>query len=117
MDRIAAADPDRRFHLVKLKNLWNAEQYKGVNSQWRAPETGTRCEMQFHTSESLDAKELTHQAYERIRAAAALPTEERDFAEEQALDDFQSRANALLVTPPGADAIEDFREKPEKNID
>jgi hypothetical protein len=104
------------FHLVKLKNLWHAEQYKGVNSQWRAPETGTRCEMQFHTSESLDAKELTHQAYERIRAAAALPTEERDFAEEQALEDFQSRANAVLVTPPGADAIEDFREKPEKNI-
>jgi hypothetical protein len=58
------------FQLVKLKNLWHAEQYKGVNSQWRAPETGTRCEMQFHTSESLEAKELTHQAYERIRAAA-----------------------------------------------
>jgi hypothetical protein len=72
--------------------------------------------MQFHTPESLDAKELTHQAYERIRAAAALPTEERDFAEEQALDDFQSRANAVLVTPPGAGAIGDFREKPEKNI-
>jgi hypothetical protein len=104
------------FHLVKLKNLWHAEQYKGVNSQWRAPETGTRCEMQFHTSESLDAKELTHQAYERIRAAAALPTQERDFTEEQALEDFQSRANAVIVTPPGADAIEDFREKPEKNI-
>jgi hypothetical protein len=112
VDRIKAEG----FHLVKLKNLWHAEQYKGVNSQWRAPETGTRCEMQFHTSESLDAKELTHQAYERIRAAAALPTEERDFAEEQALEDFQSRANAVLVTPPGADAIEDFREKPEKNI-
>jgi hypothetical protein len=112
VDRIKAEG----FHLVKLRNLWHAEQYKGVNSQWWAPETGTRCEMQFHTSESLDAKELTHQAYERIRAAAALPTEERDFAEEQALEDFQSRANAVLVTPPGADAIEDFREKPEKNI-
>jgi hypothetical protein len=112
VDRIKAEG----FHLVKLKNLWHAEQYKGVNSQWRAPETGTRCEMQFHTSESLDVKELTHQAYERIRAAAALPTAERDFAEEQALEDFQTRANAVLVTPPGADAIEDFREKPEKNI-
>jgi len=104
------------FQLVRLKNLWHADQYKGVNSQWRAPETGTRCEMQFHTSESLEAKELTHQAYERIRAAAALRTEERDFAEEQLLEDFQSRANAALVTPPGTDAIEDFRRKPEKKI-
>jgi hypothetical protein len=104
------------FHLVKLKNLWHAEQYKGVNSQWRAPETETRCEMQFHTSESLEAKELTHEAYERIRAAAAQPRDERDLAEEQELEDFQSRANAIIVTPPGTDAIENFREKPEKRI-
>jgi len=103
------------FQLTRLKNLWHTHQYKGVNSQWRAPETGTRCEIQFHTGESLEAKELTHQAYERIRAAGALPTEERDFAEEQALEGFQSRANAALVTPPGTDAIEVFRRRSEKN--
>jgi hypothetical protein len=96
------------FQLIKLKNLWHADQYKGVNSQWHAPETGTRCEMQFHTSESLEAKELTHQAYERIRTAMALPEEQRDAAEEQALKEFQHRANALLRTPPGTDAISDF---------
>ena len=96
------------FQLIKLKNLWHADQYKGVNSQWRAPETGTRCEMQFHSSESLAAKELTHQAYERIRTAVALPQEQRDAAEEQALKEFQHRANALLRTPPGTDAISDF---------
>lgn len=103
------------FRLVRLKNLWHAEQYKGINTQWRAPETGTRCEVQFHTSESLEAKELTHQAYERVRASAALPAEERDFTEEQALEHFQSRSNAALATPPGTDAIEDFRKKPEKS--
>jgi hypothetical protein len=96
------------FQLIKLKNLWHADQYKGVNSQWRAPETGTRCEMQFHTSESLEAKELTHQAYERIRTAVALPEEQRDAAEEHALKEFQHRANGLLRTPPGTDAISDF---------
>ena len=53
------------FELLKLKNLWHSDQYKGINSQWRRPETGTRFEMQFHTPESLDAKELTHEAYER----------------------------------------------------
>ena len=37
------------FELIKLKNLWAKEQYKGINSQWRVPETGLRFEMQFHT--------------------------------------------------------------------
>ncbi len=55
------------FELIKLKNIWHSDQYKGINSQWRCPETGTRFEMQFHTPESLDAKELTHKAYERLR--------------------------------------------------
>jgi hypothetical protein len=104
IDRIKAEG----FQLIRLKNLWHAEQYKGVNSQWRAPGTGTRCEMQFHTAESLEAKELTHQAYERIRAAAVLPAEQRDAVEEQALKDFQRRANASLRTPPGTNAISDF---------
>jgi hypothetical protein len=40
------------FELVKLKNLWTADRYKGINSQWRRPDTGTRFEMQFHTPES-----------------------------------------------------------------
>jgi hypothetical protein len=99
------------FELVKLKNLWHAEQYKGVNSQWRLAATGTRFEMQFHTPESREAKELTHEAYERIRLAAASTEEERDFAEERELENFQRRANALLMTPPGADVIEDFPQK------
>ena len=59
------------FELVKLKNLWTEEQYKGINSQWRRPETGLRFEVQFHTPESLEAKELTHKAYERIRGPAS----------------------------------------------
>ena len=102
------------FQLIKLKNLWHGDQYKGANSQWRAPETGTRCEMQFHTSESLEAKQLTHPAYERIRTAVALPGERRDAVEEQALKEFQRRANALLRTPPGTDAISDFPRKKEQ---
>jgi hypothetical protein len=55
------------FELVKLKNLWEKEHYKGINSQWRHPDTGLRFEIQFHTPESLEAKELTHGAYERLR--------------------------------------------------
>jgi hypothetical protein len=92
------------FQLIKLKNLWHAEQYKGVNSQWRASETGTRCEIQFHTVEGLEAKELTHEANERIRGRSSSPAEERE------LEDFQRRANALLVTPPGTDRIRNLPE-------
>ena len=102
------ADVDRfkaeGFELIKLKNLWSGDQYKGINSQWRRPETGLRFEMQFHTLESLEAKELTHKAYERIRSSASA-------VERRELEAFQSQVNALIVTPPGAAGIEDFPEK------
>jgi hypothetical protein len=90
---------------VKLKNLWSDEQYKGINSQWRRPETGLRIEVQFHTPASLEAKELTHKAYERIRSPDTSPTERDE------LEAFQRRVNALLDTPPGTTDIRDFPEK------
>jgi hypothetical protein len=90
---------------VKLKNLWSDEQYKGINSQWRRPETGLRIEVQFHTPASLEAKELTHKAYERIRSPDSSPTERDE------LEAFQRRVNALLDTPPGTTDIRDFPEK------
>jgi hypothetical protein len=92
------------FELMKMKNLWAQEQYKGINSQWRRPETGLRFEVQFHTQESLEAKEVTHGAYERIRGSVT-PTERA------ALEDFQLRANAFLVAPDGTAEIKDYPEK------
>ncbi|HEX7162711.1 MAG TPA: hypothetical protein VF223_15920 [Trebonia sp.] len=103
------ADVDRLkaegFELIKLKNLWSDNQYKGINSQWRRLETGSRFEMQFHTPESLEAKELTHQAYERIRGSDATPTERREARA------FQRQVNALLPIPLGTDRIKDYPEK------
>jgi hypothetical protein len=93
------------FEEVKLKNLWSDQQYKGINSQWRRPETGLRIEVQFHTPASLEAKELTHKAYERIRNPDTSP------AERDELEAFQRRVNALLDTPPGTTEIPDFPEK------
>jgi hypothetical protein len=93
------------FEELKLKNLWSDEQYKGINSQWRRPETGLRIEVQFHTPASLEAKELTHKAYERIRSAGTSPTERNE------LEAFQRRVNALLDTPLGTNEIPDFPEK------
>jgi len=93
------------FELIKLKNLWDSNQYKGVNSQWRRPDTGSRFEMQFHTFESLEAKELTHEAYERIRGSDVTTAERREARV------FQHRVNAALATPPGTDRIKDYPEK------
>jgi hypothetical protein len=93
-----------RFELIKLKNLWADEQYKGINSQWCRPETGLRFEVQFHTSESLEAKELTHEAYERIRGSVS-------DVERAELESFQRRVNAYLVTPEQTVEIKDFPEK------
>lgn len=92
------------FELIKLKNLWADNQYKGINSQWRRPGTGLGIEVQFHTPESLEAKELTHKAYERIRSPVSS-------AERQELEAFQRQANAFLVTPEGTQEIDDYPEK------
>jgi hypothetical protein len=92
------------FELIKLKNLWANEQYKGINSQWRRPETGLRFEVQFHTQESLEAKELTHEAYERIRGPVSV-------TERAELEGLQRRVNAFLVTPEDIATIKDYPEK------
>ena len=94
------------FELIKLKNLWAKDQYKGINSQWRNPDTGVRFEMQFHTPESLEAKELTHKAYERLRSPLTSKAEEKE------LEDYQRRVNALIKVPPNVFEIEDY--PPEK---
>jgi hypothetical protein len=63
--------------------------------------------VQFHTEESLQAKELTHGAYERLRR----PVNETTPVERDELEEFQVRANALLVAPRGSEDINDFPER------
>ena len=94
------------YELLKLKNLWAKDQYKGVNSQWLRPATGLRFEVQFHTPQSREAKELTHQAYERLRD----PLTSR--AEETELEAYQRRVNAFVKRPPDVFRIENY--PPEK---
>jgi hypothetical protein len=103
VERLKAAG----FEEVKLKNLWSSSQYKGINTQWRRPETGLRFEVQFHTTESLGAKELTHGAYERLRR----PEDETTPVERDELEEFQRRVNVLLVAPPGSEEIREFPER------
>jgi hypothetical protein len=93
---------DAGFEPMKVKNYWGDPEYKGINSQWRDPTTGQRFEVQFHTSASRDAKEFTHDAYERLRAGSF------DDEEELELERFQREVAAAVPVPAGAGLIPDY---------
>lgn len=93
---------DQGFELEKVKNTWSGEQYKGINSQWIDPDSGQRFEVQFHTRISFEAKQLTHNAYERLR------TKQADAFEELVLEAFQRKVTTEVPVPPGAADIPDY---------
>jgi hypothetical protein len=94
------------FTQVERRNTWSSDQYKGINTQWLEPQSGVRFEVQFHTQASLEAKELTHRAYERIRTVIeSTPTAERETAE---LRLFQHQANSVIPIPLGVSDIDDY---------
>jgi hypothetical protein len=105
------ADVDRlksqRLVLDRLKNTWGSEQYKGINTQWVEPGSRVRFEVQFHTQASLEAKELTHEAYEHLRSITERTPETERESEE--LEAFQSEANTQVPIPPDVNIIEDYR--------
>ena len=68
---------DQGFVLQKLRNYWSDDKYNGINSQWIEPDSGQRFEVQFHTSISFEAKQLTHLAYERLRTPISLISSSR----------------------------------------
>lgn len=87
------------FELVELRNSWTSEEYKGINSRWRVPESGQLFEIQFHTEASFQAKQETHPAYEKLRDPAASETEQEEAAE------FQRQVAARVPIPAGAPDI------------
>jgi hypothetical protein len=91
------------FTLDKVKNSWSDDQYKGINSQWIERDTGQRFEVQFHTRISLEAKQLTHDAYARLR------TLQTDKFEEMVLEAFQKKISSEVPIPPGAAEIPDYK--------
>lgn len=98
----------RGFIQIERRNTWTSEQYKGINSRWREPESGLQFEVQFHTRISFEAKELTHKAYERIRSSAKDP-------ERAVLQEFQRTVCAMIPLPPGVTEYEDY--SPERRDD
>jgi hypothetical protein len=87
---------------VDLRNTWAGEEYKGINSRWRVPESGQLFEVQFHTQSSFEAKQETHLAYEKIRDPAT-PKPERE-----ELMAYQREVSARIHIPPGAPGIPNY---------
>jgi hypothetical protein len=96
---------DQGFELCKLKNSWSKEEYQGINSQWIEPDSGQRFEVQFHTCISFEAKQLTHDAYERLRSG------QLDEFEKMVLKAFQRKVSADVPAPLGATDIPDYPER------
>ncbi|MBO0831269.1 MAG: hypothetical protein J2P29_04795 [Actinobacteria bacterium] len=87
------------FELTECRNSWTSEEYKGINSRWREPETGQLFEIQFHTQASFEAKQVTHSAYEKLRT---LPP---DHAEVRELRAHQREVTAKIPIPRGAQEL------------
>jgi hypothetical protein len=96
---------DQGFLLQKLRNYWSDEKYSGINSQWRDPDSDQLFEVQFHTRISFEAKQLTHHAYERLRAPQ--PNKPDKF-EQMVLEAFEKKVTADVPVPPGATDIPDY---------
>jgi hypothetical protein len=63
----------------RIKNFWDTgDDYQGINAKVRHP-SGFEFELQFHTPESLKAKEQTHPHYEEFRTAKDAKTKVKIF--------------------------------------
>ena len=97
---------DRGFQPFDRVNSWEADEYKGINSRWRDPDSGLLFEVQFHTRASFEAKQLTHRAYERLRNPATSDIERGE------LQEFQRKVSAEIPIPPRVTDIEDYSPEP-----
>ena len=94
----------RGYAMEFCRNSWENPQYRGVNTRWREP-TGQLFEVQFHTPESFNAKQLTHDAYERIRNPNTTDLERDE------LHSFQESASTIIPLPAGALSIPNYRKR------
>jgi hypothetical protein len=93
------------YELITRRPSWDNPDYKGVNSQWRDPDSGLLFEVQFHTHASWEAKQRTHLAYEQLADPRTGP-EERE-----RLDAYQREIAASVPMPPGALEIPYYHKK------
>ena len=93
------------YQLRLLRPSWGDPDYKGINSRWRDAEHGVDFEVQLHTPESWEAKQATHDIYEKIADPRTGP------AERSQLERKQRRVAAEITVPDGAEKIPYYRVK------
>ena len=64
------------YKVQRVKNTFNddTKSYKGVNTVVESP-TGYKFELQYHTPESMEVKEINHKLYEKSRLDTTLENE------------------------------------------
>jgi len=93
------------FDLIIRRPRWDGEEYKGINSQWRDPDSDVTFEIQFHTHASWEAKQRNHFAYERLSDPRTSP------GERESLSRFQRQVATSVPIPPGALDIPHYRKE------
>jgi hypothetical protein len=91
------------YELIRLANRWGGDEYKGVNSRWSDPGSGQHFEVQFPTPASWEAKQKTHEAYEKI------DNPETPVSEVEKLRSYQRSISDSLEVPSHWDDIRDYR--------
>jgi hypothetical protein len=90
------------FERFDRRNSWQHDEYKGINSRWRVPDSDQLFEVQFHTEASLAAKEETHDAYKQLRT---LPEDDAVVGQ---LHAYQREVTAKVPVPSDALDISDY---------
>jgi hypothetical protein len=97
-EQALASLEQKGYTVDRIKNTWQpGNPYKGVNVVLTSPD-GHPFELQFHTPESFQVKQMTHVDYEIFRESTVL-------AERQAAFDRMAQVSAHLVHPPGVEQL------------
>ena len=91
------------YELEVRRNSWSSEEYKGINTRWFDPASEKLFEIQLHTQDSWQAKQQTHQAYERMKDPRTPPSEV------MWLREYQKLISEAVPIPSGAPDIPEYR--------
>jgi hypothetical protein len=96
---------DEDYELIEMKPSWHTDEYKGTNSRWRDSSSGVLFEVQWHTPASWEAKQKTHDAYEKIDDPST-PIEEKE-----RLRAYQRAVCSTVPVPPGALEMRSYKKE------
>lgn len=78
-DKILKDLEKKSFKIYQEKNTWLRNGYKGINVKLISP-NNIKFELQFHTEQSLEAKEKVHKYYEEQRLPSTSEERKRELA-------------------------------------